>query len=127
MSHIDHVGISVRDFDKSIAFYKEALGALGIKCLTEFEHEGKRHAGFGTGDKAFFWLSSGNRTRGELHIAFTAKSRSEVHAFYSIALSVGGRDNGKPGLRPHYHANYYGAFVHDPDGHNIEAVCHGPE
>jgi len=124
MSGLDHVGISVRDFEKSLAFYKEALGALGIKCLMEFEHEGTRHASFGAGEHGFFWVSSGNRTRGEMHIAFTANSRAEVEAFYSVALSVGGSDNGRPGLRPHYHANYYGAFVFDPDGHNVEAVCH---
>lgn len=124
---LDHVGIKVSDIDRSFAFYREALGTLGITALMDFEFGGDRFVGFGKGGKPDFWLSGGRQTRGETHVAFTAASRAEVQAFYSVALSMGGRDNGAPGLRPHYHPNYYGAFVFDPDGHNIEAVCHGPE
>jgi catechol 2,3-dioxygenase-like lactoylglutathione lyase family enzyme len=84
------------------------------------------HIGLGTQGKPFFWISSGGQPAGHMHIAFTAPDRATVDAFYKAAIAAGGKDNGAPGLRPHYHANYYGAFVLDPDGHNIEAVCHGP-
>lgn len=123
MTRLDHVGLSVRDFEKSRDFYTAALGAVGIKLLMDLEHDGKRHAGYG-GENAFFWLSDGGSGLAPVHVAFTAASRAEVEAFYSIALNMGGRDNGKPGLRPHYHPDYFGAFVLDPDGNNIEAVCH---
>jgi catechol 2,3-dioxygenase-like lactoylglutathione lyase family enzyme len=123
---IDHVGVTVTDFDRSLAFYTAALGTLGIKALTNFEHGGDRHAGFGI-DRPTFWIGTSRNNRGGTHIAFTARSHAEVSAFYSVALSTGGRDNGAPGLRAHYHPNYFGAFVFDPDGHNIEAVCHAPE
>lgn len=126
MSAIDHMGLKAVDFERSLAFYKAALGAVGIKCLMEFEHDSDHHAGFGV-ENSFFWLSSGGRHRGEAHLAFTAKSRAEVIAFHSVGLSMGGRDNGKPGLRPHYHKDYFGAFLLDPDGNNIEAVCHVSE
>ena len=123
-SIIDHVGVPVTDFDRAMAFYTAALGTLGIKPLVEFEADGHRHAGFGI-DGPSFWIGTGKQHRGEAHIAFAARSRSEVEAFHAAALANGGRDNGRPGLRPHYHANYYGAFAFDPDGHNIEAVHHG--
>lgn len=123
MASLDHVGIRVHDFEKSVAFYTAALGALGIKCLMNFAHEGSHHAGFGV-DLPFFWISASKKASGGTHVAFTAKSRAEVEAFYAIAVSTGGRDNGEPGLRPQYHPNYYGAFVFDPDANNIEAVCH---
>jgi catechol 2,3-dioxygenase-like lactoylglutathione lyase family enzyme len=123
---LDHVGIKVSDFDRSKAFYREALGTQGIELLANLTFGTERVAGFGK-DHATFWLSAGRSMRGETHIAFRASSRAEVQAFYSVALSMGGRDNGAPGLRPHYHPNYYGAFVLDPDGNNIEAVCHEPE
>ena len=123
---IDHVGISVNDFGKSHDFYVAALGTLGIKPLVEFEHAGHRHCGFGT-DRPTFWIGDGKTAYPDGHIAFVARSRAEVTAFYTAALAAGGRDNGPPGLRPHYHANYFGAFVFDPDGHNIEAVCHAAE
>lgn len=122
---IDHIGISVADFGTSKAFYIAALGTLGIKLLVDFEHSGDRHAGFGL-TKPDFWIGDGTDARGKAHIAFTARSRAEVAAFHSAALAAGGRDNGPPGLRPHYHADYFGAFVLDPDGNNIEAVCHAP-
>ncbi len=123
---LDHVGIRVSDVTRSVAFYREALGTLGITVLMDFEVGGARVVGFGK-DKPEFWISSGRPLRGETHVAFKAESRSQVQAFHSVALSVGGRDNGPPGIRAHYHPNYYGAFVLDPDGNNIEAVCHKPE
>lgn len=123
---IDHVGLKVSDMDRSLTFYREALGTLGIEPVMDFTVGGARHVGFGK-DKPDFWISGGRPLRGETHVAFTAQSRSEVEAFYSVALSVGGRDNGAPGVRAHYHPDYYGAFVLDPDGNNIEAVCHKPE
>lgn len=123
---LDHAGILVTDFGRSRDFYAAALGTLGIKLLVEFEYEGTNHAGFGI-DKPTFWIGDGSTRRGGIHIAFTAKSRSEVKSFYTVALATGGRDNGPPGLRAHYHPNYFGAFVFDPDGNNIEAVCHGAE
>jgi catechol 2,3-dioxygenase-like lactoylglutathione lyase family enzyme len=85
-----------------------------------------RHAGFGAGNKAFFWIGTGLKPKGGTHVAFTAKTRAEVDAFYRAAIAAGGRDNGPPGPRSHYHPHYYGAFVFDPDGNNIEAVCHKP-
>lgn len=123
MTIIDHVGLKASDFDRSKAFYVEALAALGIRLLADFAVGRDRHAGFGT-DRPTFWISDGLNARAGTHVAFTASSRAEVEAFYAVALSMGGRDNGPPGLRAHYHPNYYGAFVFDPDGHNIEAVCH---
>ncbi len=120
---LDHVGLATTDFERSMTFYTQALATLGIKAVSEFSEGGNRHAGFGR-DEPVFWIGSGKRYRGEAHVAFVAASRSEVEAFHAAALANGGTDNGKPGLRPHYHANYYGAFVLDPDGHNIEAVCH---
>ncbi len=125
---IDHVGFKVHDYEKSRAFYVAALGALGIQLLADFEAEGNRHGGFGTEAGTKFWISSGKTLRaGDSHIAFTARSRSEVQAFYTVALAAGGRDNGPPGLRQHYHPDYYAAFVLDPDGHNVEAVFVGKE
>ena len=84
------------------------------------------HAGFGKDDKAFFWIGGGAKPKGGTHVAFTAPTRTDVDAFYHAALAAGGRDNGPPGLRPHYHPDYYGAFVLDPDGNNVEAACRKP-
>ena len=126
MSGIDHVGVLVEDIDKSVDFYKVVLAPLGIECLMDFSHAGRRHAGFGENNKPYFWLTGGERVPGT-HVCFSAGSRAEVDAFYAAAIEAGAKDNGAPGLRPHYHANYYGAFVFDPDGQNIEAVCHGPD
>jgi len=123
---LDHVGIKVSDFDRSLPFYREALATLGINVLADMTFGRDRIAGFGK-EHPSFWISNGAGTRGETHVAFTAASRAEVAAFYSVALSMGGRDNGPPGIRAQYHPDYYGAFVLDPDGHNIEAVCHVPE
>jgi len=124
---LDHTGISVSDLNRSKAFYTEALSPLSIVLVMEVTAEqtgSDAHAGFGAGDKPFFWIGSGQRRSGPVHFAFTAQSRSDVDAFYRAALKAGGKDNGAPGLRPHYHPSYYGAFVLDPDGNNIEAVCH---
>lgn len=120
---VDHVGVKVSDFGRSRDFYVAALGTLGIKLLSEFEFDGKRYAGFGI-ERPTFWIDDGLEQRGSAHVAFIAPSRAAVGAFYTVALSSGGRDNGPPGLRAHYSADYYAAFVHDPDGHNVEAVTH---
>jgi catechol 2,3-dioxygenase-like lactoylglutathione lyase family enzyme len=126
---IDHLGFSVRDLARATEFYLKALAPLGIFIVMEVsaEQTGEGAAvGFGYGGKPFFWIGEGFRPAGDqhIHVAFTAKTRAEVDAFYHAAIAAGGKDNGAPGLRPHYHANYYGAFVLDPDGNNIEAVCH---
>ena len=119
---IDHAGLSVSDVARSKAFYHAALAPLGYAVLMEFE----QFAGFGVAPKPDFWVGQGSPNQPRVHIAFRADSRAIVDAFHRAAVAAGGRDNGPPGLRPHYHDNYYGAFVLDPDGHNIEAVCHLP-
>ena len=123
---IDHIGITVKDFDKCKQFYIDALKSLGYELTMDLEIEGKYYAGFGPKDMPAFWLYKGEKTQPRVHVAFHAKSRDEVDAFYADAIKAGGVDNGKPGIREHYHPNYYGAFVLDPEGHNIEAVCHDP-
>ena len=125
---IDHTGFNVSDPQKSRRFYEGALAPLGYAQLLEVPKEftgGRVVVGYGVAPKPDFWLAEGKPNEPRLHIAFTAKSREEVDAFYQAALAAGGRDNGPPGPRPQYHAGYYGAFVLDPDGHNIEAVFHG--
>ncbi len=127
---IDHIGLAVKDMDRAKAFYMGALKPLGVGVIMEVTAEqtgADAHAGFGKDRKAFFWIGTGNKPRGGAHVAFTAQTRAEVDLFYRAALASGGRDNGAPGPRPHYHEHYYGAFVLDPDGNNIEAVCHRPE
>ena len=124
---IDHIGFVVSDLKKSKTFYLEALRILGITLIAEVTAEqsgGGAHAGFGRGEKPFFWIGDHGRPGGAAHVAFLAESRAQVDSFYRAALKAGGKDNGAPGLRAHYHPNYYGAFVLDPDGNNIEAVCH---
>jgi catechol 2,3-dioxygenase-like lactoylglutathione lyase family enzyme len=126
---IDHVGFAVSDLARSKAFYIEALRSVGISLLVEVTAEqtgGGAHAGFGAGDKAFFWIGDHGRPGESAHIAFAANTRAQVDSFYAAALKAGGTDNGRPGVRAHYHPDYYGAFVLDPDGNNIEAVCHRP-
>ena len=126
---LDHVGLPVSNFKRSLAFYMKVLEPLGYGLILEVSSEetgGRNHAGFGAGDRPQFWIGSGTPLKGGVHFAFEAKSREAVRTFYDAAMQAGGRDNGAPGLRPHYHENYYGAFVLDPDGHNIEAVCHAP-
>jgi catechol 2,3-dioxygenase-like lactoylglutathione lyase family enzyme len=124
---IDHTGIIASDFEKSKAFYLSALAAIGYDLLVELPASITGHtdvAGFGEPPKPDFWISNGTPNNPPVHVAFRVGSRPLVDAFYKAAIAAGGRDNGAPGLRPHYHPNYYGAFVLDPDGHNIEAVCH---
>lgn len=124
---LDHVGIPVSDYARSKGFYLHVLKALGHDLVLEVSSEetgGDSHAGFGPRGRPQFWIGSGKPIKGRVHFAFVAKNRNAVRAFHAVALKAGGKDNGPPGLRPHYHENYYGAFVLDPDGHNIEAVCH---
>lgn len=124
---IDHTGVVVSDFEKSKRFYLAALKPIGFGLLVEFPASITGHtdvAGFGEPPKPEFWISRGNPNKPGVHIAFRVKSRSDVDAFHKAAIEAGGTDNGPPGIRAHYHPNYYGAFVLDPDGHNIEAVCH---
>ena len=121
---LDHVTIGIADVERSKQFYDRALRPLGIARLYA---EGDSAAGYGVRPKAFFWIGLRAAPQTGAHIAFTAADRLTVDRFHQEALAAGGRDNGPPGIRPHYHANYYGAFVLDPDGHNIEAVCHAPQ
>ncbi|HEY4055112.1 MAG TPA: VOC family protein [Kofleriaceae bacterium] len=118
---IDHSGVMVTDIKRSADFYKQALAALGYEELMNFGDA----VGLGEKKKPDFWLYKGT-PKDKLHFAFRAASRTQVKAFYDAAIAAGGKDNGAPGVRPHYHEHYYGAFVLDPDGHNIEAVCHEP-
>ena len=127
---IDHLGFSVADFARSRAFYLQALAPLGyapVMDVTKERSGGYEGTGFGPPGRPNFWIGTGETRSGPTHVAFAAPSRAAVDAFHRAALAAGGRDNGAPGLRPHYHAHYYGAFVFDPDGHNIEAVCHAPQ
>jgi catechol 2,3-dioxygenase-like lactoylglutathione lyase family enzyme len=130
MSGIDHTSLSVSNFAKAKAFYGAALAPLGITVLMEFAKSVTGNvdvAGLGSNGKPFFWLADAGKTSPRIHLAFVADSRAQVDAFYNAARAAGGKDNGAPGLRPMYHPNYYGAFVLDADGHNIEAVCHAAE
>jgi catechol 2,3-dioxygenase-like lactoylglutathione lyase family enzyme len=120
---LDHVTIGVSDIEQSKKFYDRALRPLGI---TRLYAEGERFAGYGISSKAFFWIGHRAVPQTGAHIAFAASDRATVERFHQEAIAAGGKDNGQPGLRPNYHPDYYGAFVLDPDGHNIEAVCHSP-
>ncbi|MFO0728245.1 MAG: VOC family protein [Myxococcota bacterium] len=127
---IDHTGLQVSDPIKSRQFYEKALAPLGYKALREIPKEftgGRVVVGYGVDPKPDFWTSEGTPNTPRVHIAFRAANHAEVDAFYAAALAAGGKDNGAPGPRPHYHQHYYGAFVLDPDGHNVEAVCHEPQ
>jgi catechol 2,3-dioxygenase-like lactoylglutathione lyase family enzyme len=128
---LDHVGFAVTDAEQSRRFYERALAPLGISLIMSVPPEtteagGTAH-GFGSEGKPYFWIGDNEAVGQCTHVAFLADSRQDVDAFYDAALSAGGRDNGPPGIRAHYHPNYYGAFVLDPDGHKIEACCHRPE
>ena len=116
---IDHIGVQVTALDASVAFYTRALAPLGYELIMRW----KQTAGFGFAGKPDFWIGAG-KPNDKLHVAFRAKGRSDVRAFYDAAMAAGGTDNGPPGIREVYHPSYYGAFVLDPDGHNVEAVCH---
>ena len=120
---LDHVGFAVRDYDLSKAFYERALAPLGLTLIAE---PAGQAAGFGTSGKPWFWIEAqGTPVRGRLHIALAAETRGQVDAFHAAALDAGGIDNGAPGIRAVYHRGYYGGYVLDPDGNNLEAVHHG--
>ncbi len=126
---LDHITFGVADFARSTAFYDRAFAPLGVRRLFDVP---KEHSGgvelTGYGDlRPWFWIAEQDATRGKLHVALTAPNRAAVDAFHRQALAAGGRDNGAPSPRPYYHPDYYGAFVLDPDGHNIEAMCRAPE
>jgi catechol 2,3-dioxygenase-like lactoylglutathione lyase family enzyme len=125
---IDHVGFPVSDFARSKAFYERALAPLGYTLIREVQQgtNDAPAAGFGAGGKPDFWIGGEGALNKPVHIAIAAKDRAAVDAFYKAAMAAGAKDNGAPGIRAHYHPNYYGAFVLDPDGHNVEAVCHAP-
>jgi catechol 2,3-dioxygenase-like lactoylglutathione lyase family enzyme len=125
---IDHTGVGVSDFQKSKAFYLKALASLGYQLLKELPTSIAPQGVAGLGVPPFpdFWVTGGQMSLSSRHIAFRASSRAQVDDFYKAAMAAGGRDNGPPGIRAHYHPGYYAAFVLDPDGYNIEAVCHGP-
>jgi catechol 2,3-dioxygenase-like lactoylglutathione lyase family enzyme len=128
---LDHVGFAVTDAARSKAFYDAALAPIGISLIMSVTPEqteagGTAH-GFGKDGKPFFWFGDNERVGQGTHVAFAVETRAEVDAFHAAGLAAGGTDHGAPGIRAHYHPNYYGAFVLDPDGNNIEAVCHKPE
>ena len=120
---LDHVGFGVSDYKRSRKFYSDALAPLGIELIKE---PVERAAGFGRDGKPFFWLEATRPPVTQVHVAFACDSRDVVDAFHEAGLAAGGTDNGAPGPRPIYHEHYYGAYVLDPDGNNIEAVCHRP-
>lgn len=130
MGIVDHITLMVSDYARSRTFYEKALAPLDIKAVRDFGQA----CGFGRGPKPDFWIGQGPtsfqskeqvRMITPTHVAFVARSRDEVDAFHRAAIEAGGKDFGAPGVRAHYHPNYYGAFVLDPDGHDIEAVFHG--
>jgi catechol 2,3-dioxygenase-like lactoylglutathione lyase family enzyme len=124
---IDHLGISVKSHAQSRSFYLQALGPLGVAVVMEVSKEESGapsdHTGFGMNGKPYFWITEGAVVPG-MHLALVAQTRKQVDDFYKAALAGGGKDNGAPGIRAQYHPNYYGAFVIDPNGVNLEAVCH---
>ncbi|HKI98865.1 MAG TPA: VOC family protein [bacterium] len=130
---IDHTTLLVSDFERSLAFYTAALAPLGYTVVMRLSRTEipdlpvEQFAGLGVGGKPDLWLRPSEGPLAPTHLAFACERRSTVDAFHAAALAAGGKDNGAPGLRPHYHPNYYGAFVFDPDGYNIEAVCHRAE
>jgi len=127
---IAHVGIIVSDIERSKKFYTAALKPIGYQMIREYGVTPARpaaSAGFGHPPRADLWIYQGDPGKVATHIAFQVSSRALVDAFYDAAITAGGKDNGKPGLRPQYSANYYGAFVLDPDGYNVEAVCRETE
>jgi catechol 2,3-dioxygenase-like lactoylglutathione lyase family enzyme len=120
---IDHVGLDVSDYDASRAFYDKALAPLRLRLMME---PIERVGGYGD-DFPFFWIAQrGRGSDSGVHVAFRVENRETVDAFHEAALAAGGKDNGEPGVREIYHPHYYGAFVLDPDGNNVEAVCHSP-
>jgi catechol 2,3-dioxygenase-like lactoylglutathione lyase family enzyme len=125
---IHHIDFAVTDFARNRKFYVRALSPLGLEAVVDRNHEdGRTLTGFGELPDPVFWIRNGKSLQGRLHVAFAAASRAAVDAFHAAALAAGGRDKGAPGLRPQYEEHYYSAYVLDPDGHNIEAVCRVPE
>ena len=127
---LDHIDFAAIDLARSRAFYESTLAPLGMALLMEIDRtqgDGHKGVGFGSADRPVFWIGAGQPPAGRLHVAFAAQSRAAVDAFHKAAVAAGGIDNGAPGLRPRYHPDYYTAFVLEPDGHNIEAVCHRKE
>lgn len=120
---LDHLALGVGDYERSKAFYTAALAPIGYELVMEVN---ELSCGFGNAGKPSFWIGARERS-GPVHVAFASPDRAGVDAFYEAALAAGATDNGKPGLREVYHPHYYGAFVFDPDGNNVEAVCHRPE
>jgi catechol 2,3-dioxygenase-like lactoylglutathione lyase family enzyme len=122
---LDHLGLAVADFERSKAFYERALAPLGLSVLME---PVPGVAGFGEqhDQKPYFWIGDRDAPQTVVHVAFATQSRELVDAFHAAALEAGGTDNGGPGVREIYHLSYYGAYVLDPDGNNVEAVCHHP-
>ena len=118
----DHVGLNVRDYERSRAFYEQALAPLGYGVVMSMDEW--KAAAFGPEGKPAFWVAQREPFGTGTHVAFTCDERATVDAFHAAALAAGGTDNGGPGIREHYHPAYYGAFVLDPDGNNVEAVCH---
>jgi catechol 2,3-dioxygenase-like lactoylglutathione lyase family enzyme len=127
---IDHIGFPVSDYELAKRFYAKALAPLGYGLVMEVSNDrtesGSPAAGFGADGKPDFWIGGEGRLDKPIHVAIAAKDRAAVDAFHAAAIAAGAKDHGAPGLRPHYHPNYYAAFVLDADGHNIEAVCHSP-
>jgi catechol 2,3-dioxygenase-like lactoylglutathione lyase family enzyme len=125
---LDHIGFPISDYARSKAFYLQALAPLGYTLVMEVRQDENDSpaAGFGADGKPDLWIGGEGGLQRPIHIAIAAPNRAAVDAFHRAALAAGGKDNGAPGLRPHYHPDYYAAFVRDPDGHNIEAVCHAP-
>lgn len=117
---IDHIGIDVSDYQRSKDFYISALSPLGYKVVAEYGDS----AGLGAHGNPDFWITKGKTTKPHVHVAFQCDKRAQVDKFHAAALKAGGKDNGPPGVREDYAPDYYAAFVYDPDGHNIEAVCH---
>jgi catechol 2,3-dioxygenase-like lactoylglutathione lyase family enzyme len=116
---IDHLSVGVTDFERAVAFYKAALAPLGYGVLMAFPDS----VGIGPKGGSVLWIARTDQPIMRMHIALRA-GRPQIDAFHAAALAAGGSDNGAPGLRPDYHRHYYAAYVRDPDGHNIEAVCH---
>ncbi|MET0865379.1 MAG: VOC family protein [Nakamurella sp.] len=128
---IDHLNIAVPDLPRSLAFYEPVLGSIGITPLLAIPDDGTGNLpemhGFGVHPKPFFWLIAGGTVGSNMHLAFTVENRAAVRTFWDAALAAGATPTLEPGVRPEYHPDYYGAFVLDPDGINLEAVCHRPE
>ncbi len=126
---LDHFAIQCADVDRSASFYDTVLGVLGGRRIMDFQFPSGRAIGYGVGENPVFWISTqttGGENR-EVHVAFQSPDRATVRAFFDAAVGTGAEVLHEPRLWPEYHATYYGGFVRDPDGNNVEAVCHLPE